>query len=123
MAGQLMLLNGSPSAGKTTLAKAVQEAAPVPLFHRSLDDFLAGYLLRFREQDDGTLFSRAMSGYLGSLAERVRAENDVIAEAVIIPERVALYTDVFQNVPVLLVGVRCTLEVAQDRERARTDRV
>jgi chloramphenicol 3-O phosphotransferase len=118
-----MLLNGSPSAGKTTLAKAVQEAAPMPLFHRSLDDFLAGYPLRFREQDDGTLFNRVMNGYIGSLAQLASAGNDIVAEAVIIPERLTLYVDGFSGVPVLIVGVKCTLQVAQERERARTDRV
>ena len=116
-----MLLNGSPSAGKTTLAKAVQEAAPIPLFHLSLDDFLDGYLRRFRK-GDGTLFSRLLPGYLGSLAQLAAAGNDVVAEAVIIPERVSLYREAFADVPVLLVGVRCALEVAQARESARTDR-
>jgi chloramphenicol 3-O-phosphotransferase len=94
----------------------------MPLFHRSLDDFLAGYLPRFRKEDDGTLFNRVMSGYLGSLAQLAAAENDVVAEAVIIPERLSLYREALFDVPVLLVGVRCTLEAAQQRERARTDR-
>ncbi|HEY8646364.1 MAG TPA: hypothetical protein VIL77_10845 [Gaiellaceae bacterium] len=122
MPGQVMLLNGSPSAGKTTLARAVQELAPMPLFHRSLDDFLAGYLRRFRAEDDGTLFNRVMVGYLGSLAQLALAENDIVAEAVIIPERVPLYLEALSRVPVLVVGVRCSLKVAQERERVRTDR-
>ena len=116
-----MLLNGSPSAGKTTLAKAVQEAAPIPLFHLSLDDFLDGYLRRFLK-GDGTLFSRLLPGYLGALSQLALAGNDVVAEAVIIPERVLLYKEAFAEVPVLLIGVRCALEVAQARESGRTDR-
>jgi len=120
--GQVMLLNGSPSAGKTTLARAVQDAAPIPLFHRSLDDFLAGYPPRFREADDGTLFGRVLNGYVRSLADLAVAGNDVIAEAVIIPEWRGLYRDAFADVPVILVGVRCRLEVAQKREGARVDR-
>ena len=40
----------------------------------------------------------------------------------IIPERLALYRAAFADVPVLLVGVRCSLEVAKAREEARTDR-
>jgi chloramphenicol 3-O phosphotransferase len=123
MTGQVMLLNGAPSAGKTTLAKAMQDAAPTPLYHRSLDDFLAGYPLRFRASDDGTLFERLMIGYVHALAELAAAGNDVVAEAVIIPGRLSLYRAAFRDVPVLLVGVRCTLAVAQERERARTDRV
>jgi chloramphenicol 3-O phosphotransferase len=117
-----MLLNGSPSAGKTTLARAVQATAPMPLFHRSLDDFLAGYLPRYRAADDGTLFGRVLKGYVHALADLAVAGNDIVAEAVIIPEWRELYAGALAAVPVLLVGVRCRLEVAQDRERARTDR-
>ncbi len=63
-----------------------------------------------------------MIGYVHSLAQLAVAGNDVVAEAVIIPERRQLYRDALAGVPVLLVGVRCTLRVAQERERARTDR-
>jgi len=88
--GRVMLLNGPPSAGKTTLAQAVQRVAARPLFHRSLDDFLAGYPAE-RRRDDPTLFDKVMTGYVRSLAELARSGCDVVAEAVIIPERRELY--------------------------------
>jgi chloramphenicol 3-O phosphotransferase len=116
-----MLLNGSPSAGKTTLAEAVQRVARRPIFHRSLDHFLSGLLPDWREQDS-SLFEKVMTGYVHSLAALVRAGCDVVAEAVIIPERLDLYRTALADVPVLLVGVRCTLEAAKAREEARTDR-
>ena len=46
----------------------------------------------------------------------------MVAEAVIIPERLDLYRAALADVPVLLVGVRCTLPVAKAHEEARTDR-
>lgn len=116
-----MLLNGSPSAGKTTLASAIQEAADWPIFHRSLDHFLAGYS-RHSRKVDRSLFEKVLTGYVHSLAALVRAGCDVVAEAVIIPERLGLYTDALKEVPVLLVGVRCSLETAVARELARTER-
>jgi len=116
-----MLLNGSPSAGKSTLAAAVQGVAERPIFHRSLDHFLDGYQARWRT-GDYALFDKVMTGYVHSLAALVRAGCDVVAEAVIIPERVTLYRDSLAGVPVLLVGVRCALDVAKTREEARTDR-
>lgn len=116
-----MLLNGSPSAGKSSLAKAVQRVAPTPVFHRSLDHFLAGYSTPWREQDR-RLFGRVMTGYVHSLAALVRAGCDVVAEAVLIPEWRGLYSEALSGVPVLLVGVRCDLAVAQARESVRTDR-
>jgi chloramphenicol 3-O phosphotransferase len=116
-----MLLNGSPSAGKSTLATAVQGLAEQPIFHRSLDHFLAGYPLHWR-QEDHSLFPKVMTAYVHSLAALVRAGCDVVAEAVIIPEHVPLYCQALEQIPVLLVGVRCDLHTAQAREAARTDR-
>jgi chloramphenicol 3-O phosphotransferase len=119
--GQVMFLNGTPSAGKSTLATAMQTAAPGPLFYRSLDDFLDGYPRRVRETD-ATLFNRVMVGYLRSLRELAGAGIDLVAEAVIVPDRVPLYVETFRDSRVLLVGVRCPLGIAEERERARTDR-
>ena len=116
-----MLLNGSPSAGKSTLAAAVQRVAERPIFHRSLDHFLSGLPSDWRERDR-SLFEKVMTGYVYSLAALVGAGCDVVAEAVIIPERLALYRAALADVPVLLVGVRCALPVAKAREEARTDR-
>lgn len=116
-----MLLNGSPSAGKSTLATAIQAAAQRPIFHRSLDHFLAGYPSDWRAKDR-TLFELVMTGYVHALAELVRAGCDVVAEAVIIPERIALYCEALRETPVILVGVRCDLFAATERELARTDR-
>jgi len=116
-----MLLNGSPSAGKSTLAAAVQEVADKPIFHRSLDHFLDGYQPGWRSQDR-SLFDKVMTGYVYSLASLVRAGCDVVAEAVIIPERLPLYRAALAEVPVLLIGVRCSLDIAKAREEARTDR-
>lgn len=92
-----------------------------PIFHRSLDHFLDGYQPDWRSEDR-SLFDKVMTGYVHSLASLVRAGCDVVAEAVIIPERLALYRAAFADVPVLLVGVRCSLDVAKTREEARTDR-
>jgi chloramphenicol 3-O phosphotransferase len=68
------------------------------------------------------MFQQLMTAYLQSL--RAMADNgiDVVAEAVIIPERVELYRETFDGITLLLVGVRCPLEVAKEREAARTDR-
>jgi chloramphenicol 3-O phosphotransferase len=116
-----MLLNGSPSAGKSTLATAIQTVAPRPIFYRSLDHFLAGYGPGWRAEDH-SLFNKVMTGYVHSLAALVRAGCDAVAEAIIIPERRALYRDALADIPVLVVGVRCALSVATAREEQRTDR-
>ena len=63
-----------------------------------------------------------MHGYLRSLRALLDEGVDIVAEAVIIPERQSLYDETFAGVTQLLVGVRCPLEIAQAREAQRTDR-
>ncbi|MHB2029801.1 MAG: phosphotransferase-like protein [Acidimicrobiales bacterium] len=120
--GRIVLLNGPPSVGKTSLAQALQATLTEPWFHRSLDDFRGGYCDRFWNDDDGTLFDRVMAGYLGAISEMARAGNDVIAESVISSSRRELYASTLQNLPVILIGVHCSLAEALRRERTRTDR-
>jgi chloramphenicol 3-O phosphotransferase len=120
---RIVLLNGPPSCGKTTLARALQSALAEPVFHRSLDDFRAGYREADWLTDDGTLFERVMVGYLGALGAMAPAGNDVLAEAVITPARLNLYLRSFVDVPVVFVAVRCPVAVARAREAQRTDRV
>jgi chloramphenicol 3-O phosphotransferase len=121
--GRVVLLNGPPSCGKTTLARALLPQLDDPWFHRSLDDFRAGYLDRYWLADDGTLFERVVHGYVGALRAMAVAGNNVIAEAVITPARAELYATTFRDLPVVVVAVRCPLELARERERARDDRV
>jgi chloramphenicol 3-O phosphotransferase len=108
-------------AGKSTLSAAVQRVAERPIFYRSLDHFLSGLPSDWRERDR-SLFEKVMTGYVHSLAALVHAGCDVVAEAVMIPERLDLYRTALADVPVLLIGVRCALPVAKAREGARTDR-
>lgn len=129
--GHAILLNGAPSAGKTTLAGALQETLEPPHWHRSLDDFRRGYLDRHWDAARGhwsssgrPLFRKLVEGYLGSLRAMTEAGHHVISESVILPDNLATYLDSFAGCRVVLVGVRCSLEVAEQRERQRapTDR-
>jgi chloramphenicol 3-O phosphotransferase len=121
--GRVVLLNGPPSSGKTTLAVALRDALRPPHYHLSLDDFRRGYADELWRSDDGTLFRRVMVGYLGALRAMALAGNDVIAEAVVTPERLDLYIDTFEGLSVVFVGVWCSLDVAVSRESQRSDRL
>ena len=120
--GRIVLLNGAPSCGKTTLARSLVALLDRPWFHRSLDDFRAGYAEEFWRSDDGRLFERVMNGYLGALRAMALADNDLIAEAVITPDRRRIYAEAFADIPLTVVAVRCPLAIAQRREHERVDR-
>lgn len=121
--GRIILLNGPPSSGKSTLAAALQGLLEEPYYHRSLDDFRRGYPDRYWLADDGTLFRRVLQGYLLSLHAMASVGHNIIAEAVITPDRLERYLTLFTDFPVLFVGVRCPLEEAQRREQERGDRL
>lgn len=121
--GRIIFINGVPNAGKTTLAEAVQAALAEPYLHLSLDDFLRGYSDRHWLAASPPSFTRVMNGYLRSLRQLALCGNNIVAEAVITPNRVDTYLQLFGDLPVLLVGLHVSLEEAHRRERQRTDRL
>lgn len=120
--GCIVFLNGPPSVGKSTVARAVQELLDKPFFHLSLDDFSQGYPERCWRADDGTLFRSMLRGYLLCLRALVSAGHNVIAESVVTPDRLDTYLTLFAELPVLFVGIRCPLNLARRREQVRADR-
>lgn len=120
--GRIALFNGPPSSGKTSLVRALQRELLEPWFHLSLDDFRSGLTEGVWLVDDGSLFDRVLSGYLGSLGQIAAAGINVLAEAVITPARQRMYQEVFGETALVLIGVSCPLGLATTRERTRTDR-
>jgi chloramphenicol 3-O phosphotransferase len=120
--GRVILLNGSPSAGKTTIARALWAELEPPHWYRSIDDFREGYLVRHWDEGPRPKWDDLVSGFVRSVAEMAWAGHHVITESVILPRWVDTYLDAFDGLTVVLVGVRCPLGVAQERERRRTDR-
>jgi chloramphenicol 3-O phosphotransferase len=55
--GQIIFLNGTSSAGKSTLAAALQKTLPEPYLYLALDDYLARFSPSFW-QDQGLGWSR-----------------------------------------------------------------
>ena len=124
--GHVILLNGTPSSGKTTIARALHAVLEPPHWYHSLDDFRKGYTETHWDRARGPwsagnreLFNKLVEGYLRSLRAMALTGHDLISESVVLPSNIAWYRDAFAGLRVLVVGVRCPIEIAERRERER----
>ena len=147
--GQIILLNGTSSAGKSTIAKQLQAVLPQPYLHTGIDHFLAaapwsrlfvysdsttqtdaeGWFLPFR---DGVLIDTPrlglvayqwMDGMYASFATLASAGINLIVDDVIYdPQVLQLAVKHLTDLPVLFVGLHCPVEEAMRREQERGDR-
>jgi chloramphenicol 3-O phosphotransferase len=123
MTTRIVFLNGTPSAGKSTLARALHRRLEQPTYYRSLDDFLLGIQSRFWSVPGVPgLFADMRDAWLAGLREVALRGYPVLAESVILPADRARYDGLFGDFDVVLIGVRCPLAVALQRESARVDR-
>ncbi|MEV8374815.1 AAA family ATPase [Kribbella sp. NPDC056861] len=120
---RIVFLNGAPSTGKTTLARALHASLPDPVFYQSLDDFRRSIRPEFwRRGRVPGLFERVVDAYVSCLREVALRGIDVVAESVILPADLPRYDVLFGEFDVTLIGVTCPLPVLRERELRRTDR-
>jgi chloramphenicol 3-O phosphotransferase len=134
MAGTIVYLNGIPSAGKTSIAVALQDALDEPFLVLGIDTFLR--MLPRRTFQSGWLTPAPGGGVrpTARMRERVRPpmlaalvalaeHHDLIVDDVI-PDAGTLDLTIHALAPfsVLFVRVECALAVAEERERRRPDR-
>ena len=128
--GTVIVLNGASSAGKTSIAKALQAQLGTPFQHVQLDAFRAmepvGYWDAREQWAPGVLdvrlaaLCRAMHA---TVAEFSRHGQGVIFDTVLDKCDVWHYLlEDLAHCPVYLVGVVCSVEVLSRRELTRGDR-
>lgn len=128
MAGRIIWFHGASSAGKTTLARALQAELDEPFLHLSIDhlrDSGALPLARFRsgEFDWPAHRGRFFEGFHAALAGFAAAGNDLIVEHIIeTPRALASLIQRLAMFDVFLVEVHCPLQELERREKARADR-
>ncbi|SMF58722.1 chloramphenicol 3-O phosphotransferase [Tistlia consotensis] len=139
--GRILLLNGSSSAGKSSIAKALQEIAAEPWLHVAMDDFLdmlpaacwghaQGVVFEPVEEAgaaalavrSGPVAERALTGMREAVAALARAGNDLIVDEVLLGGAAADYRARLAGLEVRWIGVFAPLAVLEARERARGDR-
>jgi chloramphenicol 3-O phosphotransferase len=137
--GRIIYLNGASSAGETSIARELQHVLEEPHLLLGIDTFIRMLPQRLFGTADGWRFISAGEGALrverGLHADRTfgamyaavaalsRGGSHVIFDDVMTsPEMLRRLIEAWQGHDVLLVGVRCPVEVAEARERARSDR-
>ena len=137
----IILLNGTSSSGKTTLAKALQRALPTPYLHIGIDTVVFAlppqYLdpprwhevFEYRGSGDDLRITAGPLGHrlVRTLHRMVATASDtgwdVIVDHVLLdPSWAEDAVHTLGRHPLLAVGVRCPLDEVVRRERARSDR-
>jgi chloramphenicol 3-O phosphotransferase len=127
-AGRVVLLNGTSSSGKSSIATELLRVLPGPWFHLSADavNGMRGRARSLELESDAldAALARTRAGFHRVVAGMARAGNDVVADCVL-SERWRLLDclDVLADCDVLFVGVRCDPVELDRRERARGDRL
>jgi chloramphenicol 3-O phosphotransferase len=132
--GTILILNGASSSGKTALVRALQDCLPEPYLDAGLDRFLWMLPRRYLERPlwDGVLGLATEAGAEGhrlvlGMHRAIRALSlaavNVVADHVLVePGWLSDCATLFAPLPAYLIGVRCPLEVLEQRERQRGDR-
>lgn len=125
--GRIVLLNGTSSSGKSSIAEELLRRWPTPAFRLAVDDLNA---MRAKAQtlalDDAGVaetLRRTRAGFHRAVAGMAEAGNDVIMDHVLSePWRLADCLRLFRPFQVLLVGVLCDPAELARREQLRGDR-
>jgi chloramphenicol 3-O phosphotransferase len=122
--GRLILLNGTSSSGKSSIAEQLLATLDGAWFHLGIDRF--HHLRARREWTDETflpVFQRTVLGFHRAVAGMASAGNDVVVDHVLGERwRLADCLTIFDGFPVLFIGVRCSLPELERRERERGNR-
>jgi chloramphenicol 3-O phosphotransferase len=139
---RIVLLNGVGSAGKSSIAKALQAITAEPFLHVQMDAFLDMLPESYQNHPDaftyesiykdgkplvvigtGPVSDRLMRGMRHAVAALAAQGNDLIVDDVLTSGTVREYAAVLAPYQVFLVGVFAPLEVLEARERQRGDRM
>jgi chloramphenicol 3-O phosphotransferase len=128
MKGQIIILHGPSSSGKTTTAKAIQRLVELPFWHISIDHLRdSGVLpterIDLQEFPWSDLRKPFFDGFHASLFAYANAGNNLIVEHIFdTPEWVQELKNLLAPFDVFFVGLHCELDELRAREQARGDR-
>jgi len=143
----IILLNGTSSAGKSSIAAKLQEQCPDPLWYTGLDAMLSSIQRRYDEDGpqskegfqfihghdaqgpivsykEGPLGRKICHAWHASLKTLAENGMSVVIDEVLFSEPLFQdYLEQLKNVRVYFIAVKPPVEVAQKREKERGDRL
>ena len=140
MSGRVVLLHGSSSSGKSTVARAIQRLASEPWISLGVDVFWNAVDGRWMEHGshaaEGFLWTadarivpgpagqRLAAGMRAAIVAVAEAGNDVLVDDVFVdPAWLDEWRESLADVEWILVGVFAPLSVVEERERERGNRI
>ncbi len=139
---RIIILNGVGSAGKTSIARAVQAQARDVFLHVQMDAFFEMLPAKCIGREDGFTFEtlpqpgppvvavrsgpagqRAMRGMRHAVAAMAGQGNDLIVDDVVLHSEWLEYEALLAGHDVTRIGVFAPLEILEQREAARGDRL
>ena len=126
--GKIILINGASSSGKSTLARQLQQALPIPFWHFSFDhlrDSNALPMARIRsgEMDWSAMRPAVFAGFHRCLPVLAEAGNNLIVDHIIENEMwMSDLVTLLGGLDVFFVGLHCPLPELERRERERGNR-
>ncbi len=142
MTTRVVILNGVGSAGKSSIARELQQIATLPMLHVSMDAFLEMLPsrtfgtpegIRFEQRTvegraivqihSGPTSERALTGMRLAVAAMATAGNHLIVDEVATGREIQEYRELLVGCDVTLVKVDASLDALERRERERGDRL
>jgi len=119
--GKIIFLNGVSSAGKTTLAKALQDLLPEPPYYIS-NDLFAG-MIPGKYFGDTQKVDEAFSMMYSLIKTFSDGKANVVVDSLLLSmRRLNQCVEALHEYPVVLVHVMCPAEELRRREEKRGDR-
>lgn len=126
--GQVVLLNGASSSGKSTLARQLLVDFNTPWFHMGIDMFGAMRAAKQTHELDppaiGEVLHRTRAGFHRAVAGMALAGNNIVMDHVLSESwRLTDLLTVMNGTDVVFVGVHCSASDLTQRESLRGNRV
>ncbi|MEM9157574.1 MAG: chloramphenicol phosphotransferase [Verrucomicrobiota bacterium] len=118
-----IILNGTSSAGKTSIARSMLSQSGEPMFHVAPDMYnemvdWSSVPEELEEECDDII----MANFIRSLPVLASNRFPIIIDIVLDGYELADCVEALKDRRIILVGVHCSLEIAEARERERGDR-